>query len=282
MAEKTFYFEIDGKVYVAAMSFVGAVRAESEQSRRIVENTHQWKNTRLGGGREWLDLANKLVRKFGREGRKVFKYRIDNHKVELPVKYGGKRIKGRIRDDIPVPLPSGIERLVSPPVPKPRKTGPTQKDLEEERKKINALSGLLGRQGIKGKEREAVVKARVNQGVFRDGLLEVYGPQCCITGISNEKLLIASHIKPWSESEEHERLIPQNGLLLNALYDKAFDRGLITFDDNYKLKVSQGLASSQDGRLYEMLLKDEGKPIKGFQPDKKYLRWHRRKHGFEK
>lgn len=157
--------------------------------------------------------------------------------------------------------------------------------LRKQRAEIEDQEKWLAQQGVEGKERDTLVRSRVNQGVFRDRLLEVYGGQCCITGLRNEELLIASHIKPWSESEDNEKLIPENGLLLNALHDKAFDRGLITFTDDYRLKVNEELSSSQNGRLYEMLLRDEGKPIKsptGFKPDRKYLQWHRRKHGFEK
>ena len=57
--------------------------------------------------------------------------------------------------------------------------------------------------------------------------------------ISDERLLIASHIKPWAVSDEHtERTNPSNGLCLNALHDKAFDKGLITLDSQYRIIIS--------------------------------------------
>lgn len=63
-----------------------------------------------------------------------------------------------------------------------------------------------------------------------------------MTGISISELLIASHIKPWKVSNnEDEKTNPRNGLCLNALHDKAFDRGLITIDKNYKIIVSSKL-----------------------------------------
>ena len=64
--------------------------------------------------------------------------------------------------------------------------------------------------------------------------------QCALSGIKIPELLVASHIIPWSKSAEH-RVDPRNGVLLNALYDRAFDRGLFTFDDDYKVVVSNAL-----------------------------------------
>ena len=204
--------------------------------------------------------------------------------VKLPEKYAGKS-----RNAISVPRPTVLHTRKGIDEPFPPEVTPVDpqpnREREEERKKIADVDDLLGRSGIEGKVREATIKARVNQGVFRERLLEKYDGQCCITGIRNKELLIASHIKPWSESEADERLIPENGLLLNALHDQAFDRGLITLTDDYRLKVNKKLSSSENKVVREMLLKDDDKPINwptSFRPDKKYLQWHRRKHGFEK
>ena len=78
-----------------------------------------------------------------------------------------------------------------------------------------------------GLEREAVVKQRVNQSFFRTTVLSSYYFKCCITGLSIPDFLIASHIIPWSKNT-NERLNPRNGLCLNSIHDKAFDRGFIT------------------------------------------------------
>ena len=85
-----------------------------------------------------------------------------------------------------------------------------------------------------GKEKLRLVKTRMNQSFFRQMILSSYDYKCCLTGIDIPELLIASHIIPWSKDEKN-RLNPQNGLCLNTLHDKAFDRGFITFDDNYNL-----------------------------------------------
>lgn len=92
-----------------------------------------------------------------------------------------------------------------------------------------------------GSNKERLVKGRVNQSIFRKMILATYNNTCCITGISNSELLVASHIVEWSKDEKN-RLNPMNGLALNALHDKAFDAGLITVDANtYKIKISSFL-----------------------------------------
>ena len=89
-----------------------------------------------------------------------------------------------------------------------------------------------------GAERVAMVMARVNQGYFRNALIMNYHDTCCMTGIHLDPLLMASHIKPWKASTGFEKTNAANGLLLNAFHDKAFDRGLLTIDDDYRVHVS--------------------------------------------
>lgn len=92
-----------------------------------------------------------------------------------------------------------------------------------------------------GLEKERLVSVRVNQSVFRKIVLATYNNQCCITGVNNPDLLIASHIVPWS-IDKNNRLNPMNGVCLNALHDKAFDKGLITIhSEDYSIKVSSKL-----------------------------------------
>lgn len=81
-------------------------------------------------------------------------------------------------------------------------------------------------------ERSATVAQRVGQNIFKRRLIQKYGARCQLTGIAIPELLRASHIKPWSDSNNNERLNPNNGLLLIGDVDILFDRGLITFDDD--------------------------------------------------
>lgn len=97
-----------------------------------------------------------------------------------------------------------------------------------------------------GKYRDQMMKTRVGQYFFRMTVLNSYENRCCVTGLKQPELLVASHIKPWKVSDERtERTNPANGLCLNALHDKAFDRGLITLDKRYKIIVSRKLKDTE-------------------------------------
>lgn len=128
-----------------------------------------------------------------------------------------------------------------------------------------------------GKERDAIIKARVNQNFFRSAILASYDNKCCITGILIPELLIASHIIPWSK-DEINRLNPHNGLCLNLLHDKAFDRGLITITEDYKLKLSSSILTYKNNEAIEkFFLPYDDKIIslpKKFLPEKSFLRYH--------
>lgn len=97
-------------------------------------------------------------------------------------------------------------------------------------------------------EREAVVKARMGQGRFREDLLQ-YWEGCAVTDIRRPDLLRASHIKPWRWCSNQERLDPHNGLLLLPQYDHLFDRGYITFDDSGTLVVSPAIRAVPSTQL---------------------------------
>lgn len=85
-----------------------------------------------------------------------------------------------------------------------------------------------------------VVRARRVQSFFRAAVLTSYGERCAVSGLNIPELLVASHIIPWSDSVER-RADPTNGICLNALFDRAFDRGLVTFDENLRVVVSDRL-----------------------------------------
>lgn len=92
-------------------------------------------------------------------------------------------------------------------------------------------------------EREALVRARLGQGQFRISLLTMWG-KCSVTGCRNTSLLRASHIRPWANSTNKQRLDPYNGLLLTPALDAAFDQGLVTFSDQGAIRTSPALAPS--------------------------------------
>jgi len=132
-----------------------------------------------------------------------------------------------------------------------------------------------------GLEKERLVKVRVNQSIFRTMILATYNNRCCITGISNPELLVASHILPWSVDEKN-RLNPMNGLALNALHDRAFDNHLITVDaDTYKLRISSKLKTKDTVKsIQQNFLRFESKEIflpDKFLPDRNFLSIHNSK-----
>ena len=102
-----------------------------------------------------------------------------------------------------------------------------------------------------GTTREALVKYRVNQDVFRTIVLNNYENTCAVTGITIPELLIAIHIIPWA-ADEPNRLNPENGICLSPLYDRAFDKGFITVDANdYTIILSKQLKEYRQQAFYK-------------------------------
>ena len=102
---------------------------------------------------------------------------------------------------------------------------------------------------LRGETKIREVKTRVNQNVFRQIVVANYSGKCAISGIDLPELLFASHIIPWSKNEE-ERLNPENGICLSALYDRAFDKGLIAVNEKYEILVSDKLRKKKDTEYY--------------------------------
>ena len=130
-------------------------------------------------------------------------------------------------------------------------------------------------------EREALVAIRTKQRVFQKMVLASFDNRCCITGISNPKLLNASHIVPWKDDVPN-RLNPRNGLCLNVLHDRAFDRGLITVMPDLTVVLSRELRSSKAEVVDRFFKHYEGTRIElpqRFLPDSHFLEYHN-KHVF--
>lgn len=109
-------------------------------------------------------------------------------------------------------------------------------------------------------------------------LLQIYNSKCCVTGLNVPITLRASHIVPWKEDKTN-RLNPENGLLLSATYDAAFDKHLISFDEDYRMIVSKGIKEYYTNEITrEYFEKFEGKtialPVK-YLPNQMFLSKHR-------
>ena len=100
---------------------------------------------------------------------------------------------------------------------------------------------------------------------------------CCITGLKDSAFLIAGHIRPWG-LDESNRLNPRNGIIINALHDKAFEAGLLTITPNYKIKISSTLKKQhKDVSIQDYFLQYEGREIilpSKFLPEPEFLEYH--------
>ena len=157
--------------------------------------------------------------------------------------------------------------------------------IEESERLIDAKARTLGllrhtSEDVKegGIDKIAARRVREDQHLFRAAILSAYENKCCITGIDIPSLLVASHIKPWVDSDKTERLNPQNGLCLNALHDRAFDRGIISMADDCSVLVSSQIGRSANDSVRKWLLDYNGRIISlpsRFQPRPDFLAWHR-------
>ena len=205
-----------------------------------------------------------------------------SHQIQLTVGKRKEQLRGTTtgqRDTVESPSPplapaadanvlTNLDESASP-VPADAISGPTIP--------IDAQVALeLDTQCLKTAEREAVVNVRYGQGAFRDALITAAGEKCWMSGIEGRRLLVASHIKPWShcDIDPNSRGRTDNGLLLSALWDAAFDAGLISFDSRWNVIASSELSESakhalglKEPRALPMQFRTDGR--------KEYLDYHR-------
>lgn len=127
-----------------------------------------------------------------------------------------------------------------------------------------------------GQTRAQIIQQRIGQAFFRRTVLSSYQNRCCITGLAEPRLLLASHIVPWSQDKVN-RLNPHNGLCLSALYDRAFDQGLITLDEDWRVVLSVVLKKPEPP-LQAYFQSIEGQKIElpeRFSPDPELVQQHR-------
>ncbi len=121
-------------------------------------------------------------------------------------------------------------------------------------------------------ERIGVGKSRVGQDAFRKRIIHRWEYKCAVTGFENPEILIASHIHPWRDAQDDERLDVNNGILLSPTYDALFDRHLISFDNDGKILLSEAIESA----AYKKIGVTGKETIKTFNADNLYyLEKHR-------
>ncbi len=132
-----------------------------------------------------------------------------------------------------------------------------------------------------GEDKASLTKQRKGQDYFRRMILANYGGRCALTGIDIPQLLMASHIIPWADkTHKKDRLNPCNGICLSALYDKAFDKGLITVSpDNYTVQLSSALREYESQDYFDKHFGIiEGLSIslpKEYKPNRDFLAYHK-------
>ena len=141
---------------------------------------------------------------------------------------------------------------------------------EKDNKLVEAIEEELDSLQLEGADRQALVNVRANQGIFRQKLLNRFR-KCCLCGVSEPGILVASHIKPWADCEALEKLDVNNGFLMCPNHDKLFDQGWITFDGNGTIVVSSKLSAVN--QLY-LNVNSEMK-IELTKENKEYLEYHR-------
>jgi hypothetical protein len=126
-------------------------------------------------------------------------------------------------------------------------------------------------------EAERMVIQRIGQDIFRDALMDYWGGRCPMTGITEPELLRASHIVPWADCTDAQRLDVHNGLLLSALWDAAFDRGLISFADDGTVLAGPRLSETAQSALGL----SSAPPLRGLRDaHRSNLALHRTRNGF--
>lgn len=164
----------------------------------------------------------------------------------------------------------------------PRSTEGTEGGLlpnDSQWSQVEDINEVANDPDIKLTVKKALIDARLGQGKFRKAVLLQWGQRCAITSAVTEKAIRASHIKPWRESNNDERLDPNNGLPLIASLDALFDAGLISFEESGKMIVSSELSITERS-IFGVVKSSLTKP-----PTPKmaaYLAYHRKKHGFKR
>lgn len=120
-------------------------------------------------------------------------------------------------------------------------------------------------------ERRQLALARVGQGLFKARVAELEA-RCRLTGVDQRDRLVASHVKPWREATDHERLDGANGLLLSPHVDHLFDRGLLTFKDDGRVVLSSRVSTSVVER-WHLGAQVDARPFRRSQ--RRYLEYHR-------
>ncbi|MER9724660.1 MULTISPECIES: HNH endonuclease signature motif containing protein [unclassified Mesorhizobium] len=139
------------------------------------------------------------------------------------------------------------------------------------------IEAILHARALSPTERKQLIDARIGQGQFRTSVMARWGNKCAVTSCDLHIVVRASHILPWRDADNAERLDPENGLPLIATLDALFDAGLISFSDTGEMLVNQSVLENQ----HNLIGKAKRLSRKPGERMQQYLAGHRRSFGFQ-
>ena len=190
-----------------------------------------------------------------------------------PLQDNGNGNQGVYLTEVPAELAEALSNLLGSQVQDTikRHTAEEFSHIEIDSVDVKAVKEIRLRKDIEETEKLRLVKSRNGQGLYKDRVKEIE-LGCRVTGLSDIKYLIASHIKPWTKSNDFEKLDGNNGLLLSPHVDKLFDNGYISFENDGRMIVSPAL-NIDTLRLWNI---DEHSNVGDFNDEQRYyLQYHR-------
>lgn len=176
------------------------------------------------------------------------------------------------KEPIPFGIPFGFDSKNSMQLFLNKLIGIQSEYVRDPDAEINDAEGKGEFDGLAATEVKRLLKSRKGQGKFRRGVIELW-KECCVTGCQKVSLLKASHIKPWRDASNLERLDPYNGLLLIPNIDTLFDGGLVTFGREGEVIISNAV---EEGTLRAFGIETTFKLSSLGKETEKYLRYHRK------
>lgn len=259
---------------------------------RLVKIDGKWcfysKSEKEQGREKYITLDNFVKMYQSRQIDRVSGYILDGQNTPTSISFSNDAAL-KISEEFAPYILSGLNRSVESLVSTPEALNGVEpaNEPDEENRGAQPDSKLTISEGdqkgletdtasLSTSEREAVVKIRFGQGAFRSSLLDIAGEICWMSGIEGKEFLIASHIQPWAHSDKNPeaRGRTNNGLLLSSLWDAAFDSGLVTFDEEWRVVMSPKLSDSAKKHLgleQEMFLPEKFRNFSRSQ----YMAYHR-------
>jgi putative restriction endonuclease len=226
---------------IAALGIVSGYCRESPKPEEFGTAGTNWSQIGWRVGVRWQRLTNTI-----RPKDHIARLRPDLASRYAPLTPEGNGLQSVYLTQVSAGLASALFSLigneassvadVGPEISKIERDSPApERDIEEWEHRVEVA--IAADSAIRETERTALVQARRGQGIFRDNVRSIERA-CRITKVERMEHLVASHVQPWRDSSNDQRLDGENGLLLTPTVDHLFDKGFISFEDSGQLIVS--------------------------------------------